>query len=202
MAGANGAGKSSILDGITWALFGQSRSRSDDDLVNRIAARTDDAAEVRFTFELEDVTYRIMRRKRVGKTMFLELQMADGAGSWRPLSESKLRETQAAIEQLLRMNYETFINASFLLQGKADEFTTRTDSQRKQILAELLGATQWEAVSFGGCGSAQNGGGRRDADRRSFAGNPDRTGRGRHAQEALAAAQAQQQTIAEQAAPA
>ncbi|MCA9920614.1 MAG: AAA family ATPase, partial [Anaerolineales bacterium] len=33
ISGANGAGKSSILDSITWALFGQSRSRSDDDLV-------------------------------------------------------------------------------------------------------------------------------------------------------------------------
>jgi exonuclease SbcC len=55
-----------------------------------------------------------------------------------------LRETQAAIEQLLRMNYDTFTNASFLLQGKADQFTTRTPNQRKEILAELLGVTDWE----------------------------------------------------------
>ncbi|MDV7391756.1 AAA family ATPase, partial [Arthrospira platensis SPKY1] len=33
IAGPNGAGKSGILDAITWALFGQSRSRSDDDLI-------------------------------------------------------------------------------------------------------------------------------------------------------------------------
>ena len=42
------------------------------------------------------------------------------------------------------MNYDTFTNASFLLQGKADQFTTRTASQRKEILAELLGVTEWE----------------------------------------------------------
>ncbi|MEJ2747876.1 MAG: AAA family ATPase, partial [Anaerolineae bacterium] len=35
ISGANGAGKSTILDAMTWALFGQSRSRSDDDLVNK-----------------------------------------------------------------------------------------------------------------------------------------------------------------------
>ena len=197
VAGANGAGKSSILDGITWALFGQSRSRSDDDLVNRIAANNDDTAEVRFTFELEDVTYRIIRRKRVGKTMFLELQMADGAGGWRPLSESRLRETQAAIEQLLRMNYETFINASFLLQGKADEFTTRTDSQRKQILAELLGATQWEQYRLAAAEARKTTEGAETLIDGRLQEILTELGEEGTRQEALAAAQAQQQTIAD-----
>jgi exonuclease SbcC len=143
ISGPNGAGKSSLMEAMTWALFGQSRVRSDDDLVNRQAGNRD-AAEVRFTFILEGVTYRIIRRKQVGKSILLELQMDDGQGSWKPLSEGKVRETQAAIEDLMRMNFDTFTNASFLLQGKADQFTTRTASQRKEILAELLGVTEWE----------------------------------------------------------
>ena len=143
ISGANGAGKSSILDAITWALFGRSRSRSDDDLVNRLAVIDDEAAVVRFSFILEGTTYRIMRRKRLGKAVILELQIAGGDG-WKTLSERKLRETQAQVEHLLRMNYDTFTNASFLLQGKADQFTTRTANQRKEILAELLGVTVWE----------------------------------------------------------
>ena len=56
------------------------------------------AAEVRFTFSLEGVSYRVIRRKRPGKTMILELQMDAGDGGWKPLSEGKLRDTQAAIE--------------------------------------------------------------------------------------------------------
>jgi exonuclease SbcC len=143
VSGPNGAGKSSLMEAMTWALFGQSRVRSDDDLVNRQAGDKD-AAEVRFTFNLEGVTYRIIRRKQVGKSILLELQMDDGQGGWKPLSEGKVRETQAAIEDLMRMNFDTFTNASFLLQGKADQFTTRTASQRKEILAELLGVTEWE----------------------------------------------------------
>lgn len=150
ISGANGAGKSSILDAITWALFGQSRSRSDDDLVNRIAALNDDEAEVRLSFDLEGSLYRITRRRRAGKSSMLELQMASGvddagqALGWKTLSESKIRETQTAIETLLRMNYDTFINASFLLQGKADEFTTKTPNKRKEILADLLGVSVWD----------------------------------------------------------
>ena len=42
---------------------------------------------------------------------------------WKPLTERTLRQTQARIEETLRMDFETFVNASFFLQGKADQFT-------------------------------------------------------------------------------
>ncbi|WP_420631395.1 AAA family ATPase [Candidatus Leptofilum sp.] len=144
ISGANGAGKSTILDSITWVLFGQSRSRSDDDLVNRLSAIDDEAAEVSLEFELESTLYKVTRSKRKGKITRLDLQIAAGDNAWKTLTEGKLRDTQAAIENLLRMNYDTFINASFLLQGKADEFTTKTPNRRKEILADLLGVTVWE----------------------------------------------------------
>ncbi|MFQ5399534.1 MAG: AAA family ATPase [Anaerolineae bacterium] len=150
ISGLNGAGKSSILDGITWALFGKSRSKSDDDLVNRAAVVAGEGAAVSFTFDLEGSRYRVIRRKAPRKSTLLEFQVAagqapsGGAPEWKTLSESRIRETQAAIETLLRMNYETFINASFLLQGKADEFTTKTPSRRKEILAELIGVSAWD----------------------------------------------------------
>lgn len=158
ISGPNGAGKSSILDALTWSLFGQSRSKSDDDVVNRLAAARGESAEVKLIFQHENNVYRIIRRKSVGKTMMLEFQMstsgalAGGSGppeiapaqQWKTLSESRLRETQHAIETLLRMNYDTFVNASFLLQGKADEFTTKTPNKRKEILADLLGVSEWD----------------------------------------------------------
>jgi len=43
IAGSNGAGKSSLLDAITWSLFGQARKR-DDSLINS----REDLAEVSF----------------------------------------------------------------------------------------------------------------------------------------------------------
>lgn len=148
ITGLNGAGKSTILDGITWALFGKSRVKSDDDIVNRIAARNGAAAEVEFVFELEGAIYRIIRRKVAGKTGELEFQarvMGDDSERWQVRTEAKVRETQAEIERLLRMNYEVFTNASFLLQGKADEFTTKTPDKRKEILAEILGVNLWDS---------------------------------------------------------
>lgn len=146
ISGANGAGKSSILDGITWALFGAARAKSDDDVVNRLADRDSKAAEVRFDFELEDQVYRIIRQKKARRAMTLEFQVATdyAADKWRSLTMAKRRETDDAISTLLRMNYDTFSNASFLLQGKADEFTTKSAGGRKEVLADLLGVSVWD----------------------------------------------------------
>ena len=144
ISGLNGSGKSSLLDAMTWALFGKSRSRSDDDIVNRLAVREGQSAEVRFVFLLEEIPYRIIRQKQQGRSTTLEFQMGVGDDEWRTMNEGGVRQTQAAIEKLLRMNFDTFTNASFFLQGQADEFTTKTPGKRKEILADLLSVNLWD----------------------------------------------------------
>ncbi|MEN4099115.1 MAG: SMC family ATPase [Anaerolineaceae bacterium] len=138
ISGANGAGKSSLLDAITWALFGQARRR-DDAIINSYAA----SAEIIFDFWYENSLYRVQRVKPNGKTSLLELYMDDG-GRWRPLTEHSLRETEARIQQILRMDFETFTNASFFLQGKADQFAQQRPGDRKRILTSVLGLEMWE----------------------------------------------------------
>ena len=136
ISGHNGAGKSSLLDAITWVLFGQARKR-DDTLVNSAS----DAAEVVFTFRYEENNYRIQRILARGKSTVLEFQIQDGE-RWRPLTEATSRATQARIESVLRLDYETFVNASFFLQGKADQVTQQRPTDRKAILASILGLEQ------------------------------------------------------------
>ncbi len=138
ISGSNGAGKSSLLDAITWSLFGQARKR-DDSVVNLQS----DAAEVGFTFSYEENVYRVQRSLPRGKGTVLEFQVQDG-NTWRPLTERTLRETQARIEQILRLDYDTFVNAAFFLQGKADQFTQQTASKRKEVLGSILGLEIWE----------------------------------------------------------
>ena len=141
ISGPNGAGKSSLLDAITWALFGQARKR-DDSLVNAQSH----AAEVVFTFAYEQNVYRVQRSLPRGKSSVLEFNIRQSDGkTWKQLTERTNRETQARIVQTLRMDYDTFINASFFLQGKADQFTTQAPGERKETLGKILGLEVWDA---------------------------------------------------------
>src|SRR5512136_560783 len=142
LTGDNGAGKSALLDAMTWALWGKARARRDDELICQGQAEM----SVEFSFALGDNVYRVVRTRKGGTrgASALDLQVRTPEGSFRTLAEPTMRETQAEINRLLRMDYDTFINSSFLLQNRADEFTIKTPAERKQVLADILGLEQWE----------------------------------------------------------
>lgn len=138
LAGDNGHGKSALLDAMTWALWGRARggARHDDELIHM--GQTE--MEVELEFALSSDRYRILRKRdsRGKGQSALELQGWDGS-QFVPLTEPTIRDTQARIDNLLRMDYDTFINSAFLLQGRADEFTIKPPGERKRVLAEILG---------------------------------------------------------------
>ena len=144
ISGSNGAGKSSLLDAITYALYGKARVQNE--AIINTASKT---AEVTLDFEYENQVYRVSRSNSRGKTTQVDffIQQSDVETqdkSWKVLTERTLRETDAKIINTLRLDYESFVNASFFLQGKADSFATKKPSERKEILAAILGLDQWE----------------------------------------------------------
>jgi len=140
ISGPNGAGKSSLLDAITWALFGEARGRSTEVINLHPDVK---AAEVQLIFRHEENTYRVQRSLPRNKSTVLEFQVRNSDG-WRPLTEKTTRDTQIRIEQTLRLDFDTFVNASFFLQGKADQFTQQNASKRKDVLSNILGLGVWE----------------------------------------------------------
>lgn len=141
LTGPNGAGKSSLLDAITWALWGKARAKRDEELIH--LGQQD--MYVQLDFEQAHQLYRVVRKRaRKQRTGTLDLLIRDEDGQFNLISEPSMRATQERINQLLRLDYDTFVNSAFLQQGKADAFTTRTPKERKQILADILGLDQWE----------------------------------------------------------
>jgi exonuclease SbcC len=146
LTGPNGAGKSSLLDAITWALWGKARVRSDDDLIYQGQSEM----LVQLDFLQGDSRYRVVRQRLKGKTprsgrSLLDLFMWDDEQArWQPLSAPSLRETERKIVELLRLDHETFVHSAFLQQGQADAFTVKTAAERKRILADILGLGLWE----------------------------------------------------------
>jgi len=139
VSGPNGAGKSTLFDAITWSLFGKAR-RNDDALIHNKA----DRCQVVFEFEYENLRYRVDRAKPRGKGTTLEFHVCTDDGSWKPFTESGVRATEQRIQDVLGLDYDTFVNASFFLQGNADMFSVQTPGKRKEILSNILGLMIWE----------------------------------------------------------
>ncbi len=154
LSGGNGQGKSALLDAITWAIWGEARKASDarkpDEDLLRIGARE---MQVELVFDLEGERYRVVRsfyRTASGKTSKpgLEFQLWDTEGdTFRPLTAGSVSDTQAVIDTTLRLDYETFINSAFLLQGRSDEFTKKKPGERKEILGRILGLDRYERLA-------------------------------------------------------
>ncbi len=142
LTGANGAGKSSLLDAMTWALWGEARAKRDEELIHL----GQDDMHVVLDFDQDHTRYRVVRRRSRGKrsAIALDLFVIKADGQALLISEPGVRQTQDKINRLLRLDYDTFVHSAFLQQGRADAFTTQTPARRKQILGDILGLAQWE----------------------------------------------------------
>lgn len=153
LSGDNGNGKSALLDAMTWALWGWARGRrygqggtSPDELIYQ--GQTE--MEIGLEFEAGGTDYRVSRKysknaKSRSAATILDLQANIGEG-YRSLTVGSVGDSERQLQRLLRMDYETFVNSAFLLQGQADRFTTSKPAQRKETLADILGLSLFERL--------------------------------------------------------
>ncbi len=66
ISGSNGAGKSSLLEAITWAIWGESRATAEDDVIYSGAKEV----RVDFTFQSNQQKYRVIRTRIRGGLAF------------------------------------------------------------------------------------------------------------------------------------
>ena len=182
LTGGNGAGKSALLDALTWTLWETGRASSDELIrlgekemwTDLIFAHEGDQYRVRRSRQKLSVKagaritskgtleFQIFNKTRQLKPEAIaaggissasmqdnireELPAGVSAGTWRSLTGASVRQTQKQICDLLRMDFDTFVNSAYLRQGKADEFTTRPPSERKQVLSEILGLSYFDRL--------------------------------------------------------
>ncbi|MBI2934386.1 MAG: SMC family ATPase [Chloroflexi bacterium] len=153
LCGDNGNGKSALLDAMTWALWGKARGQEEgkkpgwtmDDLIH--TGQTD--MEVDFEFAVGNGEYRVLRKRSRSRlsqagTSSLEFQMRSKDG-YISLTSAGINQTEQRITEVLRMDYDTFMNSAYLVQGKADEFTKKAPKDRKEVLATILGLSIYDS---------------------------------------------------------
>ncbi len=154
LVGFNGSGKSAILDSITWAIWEKARASSEE-----LIRQGEQEMWVSLEFEHLNNLYLVKRGKlkSAGRSsskstlefMILEedcMKLAAETNKWLSLSGSTIKETETQIEKILKMRFETFINSVYLRQGKADEFTVKSASQRKEVLTEILDLSYYDRL--------------------------------------------------------
>jgi len=150
LSGNNGHGKSALLDAMTWALWGCARKiqnsvRADQGLLR--LGQTD--MMVIFDCIIQGTTYRIKREFEIvyGKPKTtLDFGIIATDGTIHTLTEKTIRDTQARIIATIGLDYDTFINSSFLRQGNANEFSKKSPKERKEIISTILGLNLYDAL--------------------------------------------------------
>lgn len=143
LSGANGAGKSSLLDAFTWAIWGKARNNIDDMLISF----GKNYMWVEVVLRDENQEYRILRSRKKGKRGKTSLDFfsrAQDSDNWTVRTGRTVKETEGQIVKAINLSSELFTNSAYLKQGKADEFTVKTPIERKSVLSEILLLSFWD----------------------------------------------------------
>ena len=151
ITGENGNGKSALLEAITWVVWGKTKVLFSKDLITK----GENDMLVDFEFFIDYISddselnnkYKIIRsiRTKSGGSI-LDLQQFDGI-NYVSISGDTISETQKQIINLVNMDYETFVNTSYLMQGNADRFTTSKPDERKDILSAILNLDHYQNLA-------------------------------------------------------
>ena len=140
ITGATGAGKTSLLDAITFALYDKvvQKSNSSKELVSQGATQL----KVELRFMMRQTEYRAVRtwrnRGRTDEKKFLLDKLV--GEDWERCDRTE------KVEDIIGMDFETFTRVIILPQGQFDEFLKGEAAKRREILRQLAGFQIFEQM--------------------------------------------------------
>lgn len=161
LSGPTGAGKSSVLDAVCFALYGDvpgdrstaKRLRSDhagDDVVPRVVLEATLSGR-RFRIDRSPAWSRPKKRGTGTTTEHARVVISerrpssDGAGAWQPLS-TRLDETGHLVTRLVGMNLPQFCQVALLPQGRFQAFLRARSDERHALLQQVFQTGRFDSV--------------------------------------------------------
>jgi len=134
-AGArNGTGKTTIINAISYAFFGDALTQiRKDNLVNKTNNKD---MVVGITFEKNNITYTIERGRKPAKLRFFINDVEQESNE----AQGENRETQAEINKLIGMSHAMFKNI-IALNTYTQPFLATKQAEQREIIEQLLGIT-------------------------------------------------------------
>lgn len=165
--GITGSGKTTILDAMTYALYGKSSGgqRGDIAAMRCQLCREDIPTEVEFIFKVSEKTYKFtrnlnIRTKRNGTKEYTSTQNAmflDSSGIFVPFFENpKIKDIEQKACDIIGLNHEQFIQVIMLPQGKFEKLLVAKSEEKEDILVTLFNAEKWQEAAEWICNEARN----------------------------------------------
>ena len=156
LVGPTGAGKSTVIDAMTFALYGSVPRWGRKGMVSLALAPSVARATVKLVFEVDRQRYVVARElRRIGSQVSQRAASLEGiiapdgiAGEGdktAPMARD-LAGVTAAVERLLGLSYEDFIQCVVLPQGQFADFLHAKPADRQEILLRLLGAEHYKQM--------------------------------------------------------
>ncbi|MDW5299662.1 MAG: SbcC/MukB-like Walker B domain-containing protein [Sedimentibacter sp.] len=165
--GITGSGKTTILDAITYALYGKSSggNRGDITAMRCQMAKEEIPTEVEFIFKISEKTYKftrniIIKTKRNGSKDYNVAQNAmflNKDGIFVPFFENpKIKDVEQKSCEIIGLNHEQFIQVIMLPQGKFEKLLVAKSDEKEEILVTLFNAKKWQEAAEWICNEARN----------------------------------------------
>lgn len=137
LVGPTGSGKSTVIDGITFALFGAVARYDDNRAVAPVINQLSTEARAELEFEVDGERYtavRVVRRTDVGATT-KEARLERGV----EILAGRASEMGEAVEKALGLDFDRFTKTVVLPQGRFARFLHDQPRDRQEVLRQLLG---------------------------------------------------------------
>jgi exonuclease SbcC len=142
ITGPTGSGKSSLIDAIVFALYGQVPRVGDD--YKQLISHGRERLSVMLEFSVGGQSYRVVRTARPDRPSQQRLERITG-GAAEPLAD-RAKEIRAEVERLLGLDYDGFTRSVVLPQGQFDAFLKGEPKERRKILVALLSLGVYERM--------------------------------------------------------
>lgn len=143
ITGDTGAGKTTIFDAVTYALYGvTSGNRRTGKMMGSQFALSKAKTYVDYTFEEDGKRYQVIRRPDIaGQTGKVELILPDGT-----VFPGKVKETNKRLEEIIGLDIEQFCQVAMIAQGDFRELLLASSNERKAIFEKIFGTESYDRV--------------------------------------------------------
>lgn len=139
--GPTGAGKSTIVDSVPWALFGTKPpgvSRSIE-IYREGAEFPDDRCFARIDLALSDTDYRVTRKMLKGGGTECLVEKLNDEGDYEEVAGPAVSHAEEYIRKLMKMSEKGFLSAVFVQQKQVDNLISASPRERGEIIEKLTG---------------------------------------------------------------